>query len=90
MMGRCTKATRRRSSRQPRQRSGAITSTARRRTCTAAITQLRAQPGAASATLLATMKDDDGRVIVKGYYDGVKLTDAERKSGEVPDDEKRS
>src|SRR6266571_73879 len=46
-------------------------------------------PAQRLATLLATMKDDDGRVIVKGYYDGVKLTDAERKVlAEVPDDEK--
>jgi acetylornithine deacetylase/succinyl-diaminopimelate desuccinylase-like protein len=46
-------------------------------------------PAQRLATLLASMKDDDGRVIVKGYYDGVKLTDAERKIlAEVPDDEK--
>ena len=45
-------------------------------------------PAQRLATLLASMKDDDGRVIVKGYYDGVKLTDAERKVlAEVPDDE---
>jgi acetylornithine deacetylase/succinyl-diaminopimelate desuccinylase-like protein len=46
-------------------------------------------PAQRLAALLASMKDDDGRVTVKGYYDGVKLTDAERKVlAEVPDDEK--
>jgi len=46
-------------------------------------------PAQRLATLLASMKDDDGRVIVKGYYDGVKLTDAERRVlADVPDDEK--
>jgi len=46
-------------------------------------------PAQRLASLLASMKDDDGRVTVKGYYDGVKLTDAERKVlAEVPDDEK--
>jgi len=35
-------------------------------------------PAQRLAALLASMKDDDGRVTVKGYYDGVKLTDAER------------
>jgi acetylornithine deacetylase/succinyl-diaminopimelate desuccinylase-like protein len=46
-------------------------------------------PAQRLATLLASMKDDDGRVTVKGYYDGVKLTDAERKVlAEVPDDGK--
>src|SRR5215471_14935592 len=45
-------------------------------------------PAQRLAALLATMKDDDGRVIVKGYYDGVKLSDAERKVlADVPDDE---
>jgi len=45
-------------------------------------------PAQRLATLLASMKDDDGRVTVKGYYDGVKLTDAERQlMAEVPDDE---
>jgi acetylornithine deacetylase/succinyl-diaminopimelate desuccinylase-like protein len=34
------------------------------------------------------MKDDDGRVTVAGYYDGVKLTEAERRLlAEVPDDQ---
>jgi len=45
-------------------------------------------PAQRLASLLASMKDDDGRVTVKGYYDGVRLTDAERKvMAEVPDDE---
>jgi acetylornithine deacetylase/succinyl-diaminopimelate desuccinylase-like protein len=45
-------------------------------------------PAQRLAALLASMKDDGGRVTVKGYYDGVKLTDAERKvMAEVPDDE---
>jgi acetylornithine deacetylase/succinyl-diaminopimelate desuccinylase-like protein len=45
-------------------------------------------PAQRLATLLGSMKDDDGRVTVKGYYEGVKLTDAERKvMAEVPDDE---
>jgi acetylornithine deacetylase/succinyl-diaminopimelate desuccinylase-like protein len=45
-------------------------------------------PAQRLAALLASMKDDNGRVTVKGYYDGVKLTDAERKvMAEVPDDE---
>ena len=45
-------------------------------------------PAQRLAALLASMKDDSGRVTVKGYYDGVKLTDAERKvMAEVPDDE---
>lgn len=30
------------------------------------------------ARLLASMKDDDGRVLVEGYYDGVELTAADR------------
>jgi acetylornithine deacetylase/succinyl-diaminopimelate desuccinylase-like protein len=45
-------------------------------------------PAQRLAALLASMKDDSGRVTVKGYYDGVKLTDAERKvMAEVRDDE---
>jgi acetylornithine deacetylase/succinyl-diaminopimelate desuccinylase-like protein len=45
-------------------------------------------PAQRLAALLASMKDDSGRVTVKGYYEGVKLTDAERKvMAEVPDDE---
>ena len=35
-------------------------------------------PALRLAALLASMKDDDGRVLVEGYYDGVKLTDADR------------
>jgi acetylornithine deacetylase/succinyl-diaminopimelate desuccinylase-like protein len=38
--------------------------------------------------LLASMKDDDGRVVIPGYYDGIILTDDERKIlSQVPDDE---
>ena len=45
-------------------------------------------PAMRLATLLASMKDDEGRVTIPGYYDRVKLTDAERKvMAEVPDDE---
>ncbi|MEJ8821076.1 M20/M25/M40 family metallo-hydrolase [Variovorax humicola] len=45
-------------------------------------------PAQRLATLLASMKDDEGRVTVKGYYDHVKLGDAERKiMAAVPDDE---
>ena len=40
------------------------------------------------ARLLASMKDDQGRVTVPGYYDRVKLTDAEKKIlAETGDDE---
>ncbi len=35
-------------------------------------------PAQRLATLLASMKDDDGRVLVPGYYDGIALTDADR------------
>ncbi|MBL8270234.1 M20/M25/M40 family metallo-hydrolase [Steroidobacter sp.] len=35
-------------------------------------------PALRLAKLLASMKDDDGRVLVEGYYDGIKLTDADR------------
>jgi acetylornithine deacetylase/succinyl-diaminopimelate desuccinylase-like protein len=35
-------------------------------------------PALRLAALLATMKDDDGRVLIPGYYDGVKLTEADR------------
>ncbi len=46
-------------------------------------------PAERLAALLASMKDGEGRVTVKGYYDGVRLTDADRKVlAEVPDDEK--
>ena len=38
--------------------------------------------------LLASMKDDEGRVVIPGYYDGINLTDEERKIlSQVPDDE---
>jgi hypothetical protein len=30
------------------------------------------------AALLTSMKDDDGRVLIPGFYDGVRLTDADR------------
>jgi acetylornithine deacetylase/succinyl-diaminopimelate desuccinylase-like protein len=44
-------------------------------------------PAQRLATLLASMKDDNGRVTVAGYYDGVKLSAAERQLlAEVPDD----
>ncbi|CAN7380062.1 M20/M25/M40 family metallo-hydrolase [Cupriavidus necator] len=40
------------------------------------------------AMLLASMKDDDGRVRVDGFYDGIALTDADRRQLEsVPDDD---
>ena len=35
-------------------------------------------PAMRLAALLAGMKDDSGRVLVQGYYDGVTLTDADR------------
>jgi acetylornithine deacetylase/succinyl-diaminopimelate desuccinylase-like protein len=35
-------------------------------------------PAMRLASLLASMKDDDGRVRVEGYYDGINLTDADR------------
>jgi acetylornithine deacetylase/succinyl-diaminopimelate desuccinylase-like protein len=45
-------------------------------------------PAERLARLLATMKDEDGRVIVAGYYARTNLTDADRKVlAEVPDDE---
>jgi acetylornithine deacetylase/succinyl-diaminopimelate desuccinylase-like protein len=36
-------------------------------------------PAVRLARLLASMKDDDGRVTVAGYYERIKLTDAEKK-----------
>ena len=46
-------------------------------------------PAERLAALIASMKDGEGRVLVKGYYDGVKLTEAERQVlAAVPDDEK--
>jgi acetylornithine deacetylase/succinyl-diaminopimelate desuccinylase-like protein len=45
-------------------------------------------PAQRLASLLASMKDDDGRVTIAGYYDRVKFTDAERKIlAEVDDNE---
>ncbi len=35
-------------------------------------------PALRLAALLASMKDDDGRVLIPGFYDGVRLTDADR------------
>jgi acetylornithine deacetylase/succinyl-diaminopimelate desuccinylase-like protein len=36
-------------------------------------------PAMRLAALLASMKDDGGRVLVEGYYDGIQLTDADRR-----------
>jgi acetylornithine deacetylase/succinyl-diaminopimelate desuccinylase-like protein len=45
-------------------------------------------PAQRLAALLATMKDDQGRVTVAGYYDGIALSDAERAIlAETGDDE---
>jgi len=45
-------------------------------------------PAQRLAALLATLKDDEGRVLVPGFYDGVELTDADRAMLEaVGDDE---
>ncbi len=45
-------------------------------------------PAQRLARLLATMKDDEGRVTVPGYYDHVKIAEADRKiMAAVPDDE---
>ena len=45
-------------------------------------------PAMRLARLLASMKDEDGRVTVPGYYARTNLTDADRKVlAEVPDDE---
>ncbi|MGH8240909.1 MAG: M20/M25/M40 family metallo-hydrolase, partial [Steroidobacteraceae bacterium] len=45
-------------------------------------------PAMRLARLLASMKDDNGRVLVKGYYDGVAISSAERASlTAVGDDE---
>jgi acetylornithine deacetylase/succinyl-diaminopimelate desuccinylase-like protein len=47
-----------------------------------------ANPAQTLARLLASMKDDDGRVTVSGYYDAVKLDDDSRRiMAAVPDDE---
>jgi acetylornithine deacetylase/succinyl-diaminopimelate desuccinylase-like protein len=45
-------------------------------------------PAMRLAQLLASMKDEHGRVIIPGYYDGVVLSDEEKKIlKQVPDDE---
>ena len=45
-------------------------------------------PAQRLARLLAGMKDDDGRVLIPGYYDRTIITDTDRKVlAEVPDDE---
>ena len=45
-------------------------------------------PALRLAQLLASMKDEDGRVILPGFYDGVVLTEEEKKIlQQVPDDE---
>jgi acetylornithine deacetylase/succinyl-diaminopimelate desuccinylase-like protein len=41
-------------------------------------------PAMRLAQLLATMKDKQGRVLVNGYYDRIKLTAEERKSWLIP------
>jgi acetylornithine deacetylase/succinyl-diaminopimelate desuccinylase-like protein len=47
-----------------------------------------ANPAQALARLLASMKDDEGRVTIPGYYDAVKLDDDSRRiMAAVPDDE---
>ena len=47
-----------------------------------------ANPAQTMARLLASMKDEDGRVTVAGYYDAVKLDDESRRvMRAVPDDE---
>ncbi|HXV77562.1 MAG TPA: M20/M25/M40 family metallo-hydrolase, partial [Candidatus Polarisedimenticolaceae bacterium] len=45
-------------------------------------------PAMRLARLLASMKDDRGRVTIPGFYDGVQLTQAEKETlRQVPDDE---
>lgn len=45
-------------------------------------------PALRLARLLASMKDEDGRVLVAGYYDGIELGEAERSLlARTPDDE---
>ena len=45
-------------------------------------------PGFLLAQLLATMKDENGRVAIAGYYDGITFTEAEKAIlAQVPDDE---
>lgn len=46
-------------------------------------------PALGMARLLASMKDDKGRVTIAGYYDGIELTSEEKRIlQQVPDDEK--
>ncbi|NER12342.1 M20/M25/M40 family metallo-hydrolase [Leptobacterium flavescens] len=46
-------------------------------------------PGFQLSQLLASMKDKDGKVIVKGYYDGISLDEKTKEVlNSVPDDEK--
>lgn len=46
-------------------------------------------PALGMAQLLASMKDDNGRVTIPGYYDGIEITSEEKEILEqVPDDEK--
>jgi acetylornithine deacetylase/succinyl-diaminopimelate desuccinylase-like protein len=45
-------------------------------------------PGTRLAQILASMKDDEGRVTIPGFYDGIELDDATRRIlAAVPDDE---
>jgi acetylornithine deacetylase/succinyl-diaminopimelate desuccinylase-like protein len=45
-------------------------------------------PGLLLAQLLASMKDENGRVAIPGYYDGITFTEAEKAIlAQVPDDE---
>jgi len=45
-------------------------------------------PAMRLSQLLASMKDEDGRVIIPGFYDGITLTEEEKKTlRQVPDDE---
>ncbi len=45
-------------------------------------------PALRLSQLLASMKDDQGRVVIGGFYDGINLTDTDRQEmGQVPDDE---
>ncbi len=46
-------------------------------------------PAIRLAQLIASMKDDEGRVTIKGFYDGIKINKATRQIlSSVPDDEK--
>jgi acetylornithine deacetylase/succinyl-diaminopimelate desuccinylase-like protein len=47
-------------------------------------------PAQRLAALLATMKGDDGRVLIPGYYDGVDLTTAERATLAAVDDDEEA